>query len=669
MKTDKNAAKTIKGLTNTLNRYRDMYYNNNISVITDFEYDVLFDRLKKLETETGIIMSNSPTQTVGYEVKSKLKKVQHSHPMLSLDKTKSVDDLKKFANGHECILMPKMDGLTVLITLDKASDDSDFNNGSTLVQAETRGNAIEGEDITHNAKVFRNIPLTAAHEGTLEVEGEAIITADDFASINDTLPDENKYKTPRNLVSGSVRQLDSRIAAERHIKFIAWKVPTAVNGLNTMSGRLEYVKNLGFDIVPYIIIKDDETEYTQYIECLKQIAKEQGFPIDGLVMSYNDISYGASLGSTGHHPKHSIAFKFYDEEEVTTVQDIEWTMGKTGVLTPTLVFDTVDIDGTTVNRASLHNVSIVKALQIGMGDTVTVYKANQIIPQVRENLTRSNTYKIPNICPICGQQTMIVKEKETEILVCNNIDCKGKLLGKLTHFVSQNAVNVEGLSEKTLERFIELGMVQSFGDIYRLENCKDKLYQLDGFKEKAVNKLLANIEKSRDITLDRFLYALCIPLIGKSASKDIAMACNNGDLQTFISVMDHADNDVFTHLEGFGKEMSSSLMQWWKEHKEFFTNLTNEFRFESTEAENSAVLADRTFVITGSLNHYTNRDELIAVIEKNGGKVTGSVSKKTHYLINNDIESVSGKNAKAKQLGIPIITEEQFIQMLKNNVV
>ena len=672
-----NKINRIKELTELLNQYRDRYYNSNDSAISDYEYDALFDELKQLEQDTGIVMSNSPTHTVGFEVKSKLQKVKHSHPMLSLDKTKSVEDLKNFANGHDCILMLKLDGLSCLINMTPETNLTTQNNftKAVLQRAATRGNALVGEDITHNAKVFLNIPLSVNYADALEVEGEAVIMADDFEAINDKLPEDNKYKNSRNLVSGSVRQLDSRIAAERRIKFIAWKVPTAIAGLDTMSERLEYVKSLGFDIVPYKLIRGDDVDYDKYIEELKKEAQEGGYPIDGLVLAYNDIAYGESLGATEHHPKHSIAFKFYDEEALTNVQGVEWTMGKSGILTPTLIFDAVEIDGTVISRASLHNVSIVKNLKLGIGDTITVYKANQIIPQVRENLSKSNTYQIPDVCPICGGKTSISKRYDSEILCCTNYDCPGELLGKLTHFVSRDAINIEGLSDKTIQRFITLGFIQSFIDIFYLKDYKDELCQMDGFGEKSVNNLLESIEKSRNTTLDRFLYALCIPYLGRSICKEIS-AMHNGDFHEFkaallneMSAMEQGENtNSMLNIKGLGQHTLNSLIDSWSNYGKFvYTELAKEFVFQKEEAsviENNNI-AGKTFVITGSLNHYKNRDELVAVIEQNGGKASGSVSKKTDYLINNDIESTSGKNAKAKQLGVPIIDEEQFMQMLR----
>lgn len=650
--------KRIKELVSQLNTYRNAYYNNSESQISDYEYDNLFDELKQLEDETGVIMSNSPTQTVGYEVKSKLEKVKHSHPMLSLDKTKSVEDLIGFAGDKDCLLSLKMDGLTVLLT---------YENGE-LVQAESRGNGEIGELITHNAKVFTNIPLNIEYKGRLEVEGEAIITYPDFEKINSKLSEDDKYKNPRNLVSGSVRQLDSNIAAQRYIKFIAWKVPKIEDEIkfnDSFLFRLQFVKGLGFDIVPlftYTNKSSDKENIEKIIESLKNKASEQGLPIDGLVMVYDSVSYGESLGMTGHHPRHSVAFKFYEDEMTTTLNGIEWTMGKTGTLTPTAIFDSVELEGTSVERASLHNISICKELQLGIGDEITVYKANAIIPQVRDNLTKSNSFSIPEKCPICGGKTSIIKENSSEVLVCCNSECKGKLLGKLNHFVSKNAANIDGLSEQTLEKLIELGWLNSFQDIYRLSEHKDEMSKLDGFGKRSVEKLLDAIEKSRSITLDRFIYALCIPLIGRSASKTIAKYFNY-DFKEWYQI-GVSQPFRYTLLDDFGETMQNSIHNF-AVNMDMIADLADEFTFEKIEEKSSGVdLSGKVFVITGSLVHYKNRDELVGVIESLGARVSGSVSAKTSYLINNDVTSTSGKNSKAKQLGISIISEEDFLKMI-----
>ena len=643
-----NKIERLKELTEQLNYYRDSYYNNSESLISDKQYDDLFDELQSLEEETGITISSSPTKTVGYEVKSKLEKVKHSHPMLSLDKTKSQDDLVKFSNGKDCILSLKLDGLTVLNT---------YEDG-VLCQAETRGNGEEGEIITHNAKVFDNLPLNIPYDNKFEIEGEAIITQSDFEKINVN----GEYKNCRNLASGSVRQLDSNITKKRHVRFIAWKIPF---GVTTYSCGFEIAAKWGFEVVPYVKYNSNTDNIEEKIEELKDIAKDKSYPIDGLVISYDNIEYGKSLGMTGHHPRHSLAFKFYDEVYETELLDVEFTMGKTGVLTPTAVFNPVEIDGTMVERASLHNISIMKELELKYGDTITVYKANQIIPQVEDNLDKDvvdNNYILPpSICPICGADTEIIKDNDSEVLVCTNPDCKGKLLGQLSHFVSKNAINIDGLSEQTLQKFIDLGWVRSFQDIMNLKDHAVEMAKLDGFGKKSVDKLIEAIENSRKTTLDRFIYSLSIPLIGRSASKDIAKFFDN-DYEKFwkYGIVTH-----YTQIDGFGEAMNNSLHQWLNQNHMMMEWLAHEFEFITENNNSSGVdLSGKTFVITGSLNHYKNRDELVGVIESMGGKVSGSVSAKTSFLINNDTESGSSKNKKAKQLGIPIISEQDFINMI-----
>ena len=650
----------IKWLVRELNKHRDAYYNDSRPTISDEEYDKMFDELQSLEKDTGIIMSNSPTQTVGYEVKSELQKVKHSHPMLSLDKTKSEDDLIKFAGDKDCILSLKMDGLTVSLT---------YVDGK-LTKAETRGNGEVGEDITHNAKVFENIPLTIDYKGRFEIEGEAIITYNDFEKINNTLPEDKKYKNPRNLVSGSVRQLDSGIAAKRHIKFIAWKVPLMEenNLSNSFLYRLNYARCLGFEVVPFLTYTNNDKEtLSLIIESLKNGANVNSYPIDGLVLALNDIQYGESLGMTGHHPKHSIAFKFYDEEVETTLLDIEWSMGKSGQLTPVAIFESVELDGTTVSRASIHNVSILTKLDLQVGDTITVYKSNQIIPQIRENLSaknRESSYiQIPSYCPVCGHQTEIIKDNDTEILMCANPSCKGKLLGRLSHFVSKKGMDIDGLSDETLKKFIELGWAKNISDIYNLPTHFNELSKMNGFGKKSVVKLQTSIEQSKTTDLQHFIAALSIPNIGTSQSKELCKTFKTWD---DFSAAGFGNYD-FSQLEGFGAVLNSNIHTWfdtmYKEDQ--IDQLARNITF--TENENSIsteILKGKTFVVTGSLEHYKNREELKSVIERNGGKVSGSISKNTFALINNNINSTSSKNKKANSLGVQIISEEDFIQLI-----
>lgn len=645
--------KRIKELTASLNEYRDAYYNNSKLKISDYEYDSLFDELQTLENETGFILNNSPTHSVGYEIKSKLQKVKHSHPMLSLDKTKSIDDVISFLNGYTGIAMLKMDGLTTGVSY----------SDRKLVSAETRGNGVIGEDILHNARVIKNLPQQVSISDLL-VDGEVIIKRSDFEKINSAIINEDdKYKNLRNLASGSIRQLDSKVAASRNLNFIAWR---SVNGVNDNSfiTRLHKLQELGFDVVPYekVPIKATKEDIKEIIDKLKSKAEYHGFPIDGIVFGYDDVTYGESLGATGHHLRSQIAYKFYDEEVVTILRNIEWSCGKTGNLTPVAIFDPVDLDGTEVSRASLHNVSICKELRLGIGDEISVYKANQIIPQIRENLTMSNSLVIPDTCPICSGKTDIVKDNDTEVLMCINLNCNGKLLGKLTHFVSKNAMNIDGLSEATLKKFLSLGFVKSFIDIYELKNAfGNDITKLDGFSKKSANKLFNSIEDSRNTTLYRFIYSLSIPLIGKTASKTISNYFD-GNFNEFVNACENMFN--WTILNDFGISMSLSIKQYYSKNYNMINKLATYMNFQKKENINSSVnLLGKTFVITGSLKHYTNRDALKESIESLGGKVSGSVSSKTNYLINNNVTSNSSKNKKAKELGIPIITEEEFVSL------
>ena len=653
-----NKTERIKELTKMLNEYRNAYYNESESIISDYEYDKLYDELEKLENETGLSFANSPTKTVGFQVKSELEKIKHSHPMLSLDKTKSVDDLRKFAGDKDCILSLKMDGLTCLLT---------YENGG-LVQAETRGNGDIGELITHNANVFENIPLTIEYKGHFEIEGEAIITYDDFEKINKVLPEDKKYKNPRNLVSGSVRQLDNRIAAQRHIKFVAWKVPTEVCS-NSFLNRLKYAKELGFEIVPlftYSGKSNDKENLPEMIESLKIKAHDHGYPIDGLVMTYNDIQYGESLGLTGHHPRHSVAYKFYDEEFETTLNNIEWTMGKSGCLTPTAVFEPVEIDGTIVERASLHNMSIFKDLELSHGDTITVFKANQIIPQVSDNLDRTlnNLCIPPSTCPICGGKTEIVKDNDTEVLMCSNSNCKGKLLGKLSAFASRNKMNIDGLSDETLSKFIARGWLTCFSDIYKLKDYYIHMINMSGFGRKSIDKLIDSIEKSRSVELNRFIAALSIPGVGDSTAKDISKHCEY-DFDTFVLKL--IDKYNWSVIDGIGEKTSQQINEWIDDsgNREDFRKLLQTIIPVNLNTNNNTdqSLAGKNFVVTGDVTQFKNRKELQKFIESKGGKVTGSVTSKTNWLINNDVESTSSKNKKARELGIPIISEKDFLEM------
>lgn len=644
--------KRIQELVKQLNEYRDVYYNEARSDVSDAEYDRLFDELSELENETGVVYTNSPTQTVGYEVKSELEKVEHSHPMLSLDKTKSVDDLVKFAGDKDCILSLKMDGLTCLLT---------YENGE-LVQGETRGDGEIGELITHNAKVFENIPLSIDYKGHFEIEGEAIITYDDFNKINEFLPEDKKYKNPRNLASGSVRQLDSKIAAQRHIKFIAWKVPTDIAS-SSFINRLLYASNLGFDTVPLLPIRGNcNAEFINIVvEQLRKRANEKSFPIDGLVATYNDITYGESLGTTGHHPKHSIAFKFAEDSAETVLREIEWSMGKTGSLTPVAIFDSVDLAGTSVSRASLHNISIMKELNVSIGSTVTVVKKNEIIPQIIYCDANAVDVDIPTTCPVCSGETQIVKENDSEVLMCTNPHCKGKLLGRVSHFVSKKGMDISGLSEETIKKLIELGWIAEITDIYNLDQYYDRLSTMSGFGKKSVDKLRKSIENSKTVRLDKFIASLSIPGIGTSQSKELVKAFGAWDKFRDASVGCYN----FTQLDGFGDVLNNNIHSWFEDMSNIADYLASLMTFESEDnSKTNNSLNGKSFVVTGKVYKFKNRDEVKEAIEKFGGKVTGSVTKSTFALINNDIESNSSKNKKAKELGVQIINEEQLIEML-----
>lgn len=650
----------LRNRIDELNKYRNEYYNNNIALISDYEYDKLFDELKEMENTLNIYYSDSPTQQVGYTVVSNLEKVKHEYPLLSLDKTKSINDIFKFANNHDLVLSAKMDGLTVCIT---------YDNGY-LVKAETRGDGFEGELITHNVNTFGNVPKQIPYKEHLVVVGEAILKEDKLNIINAELPDDKKYKHVRNLVSGTVRQLDSSICAKRQPMFIAWDCKTDI--AYTLYSKLVKLDKWGFTIVPCYCI-DTSHRLDIELECdintIKNECMNLNYPIDGIVCTINDIAYGNSLGQTSHHFKNAIAYKFYDEETVTHLRDIEWSMGRTGVLTPVAIFDTIDIDGTVVSRASLHNVSILKDLKLGIGDEITVYKANQIIPQVSENLTKSNTYEIPTICPYCGRKTKQVMDNDSIVLECTNNSCSERKLERIVHFVSKPCMNVVGLSRESLKLFMQKDWISDPMDIFsgRIEAHYWDIVKVDGWAEKSVDKLIASIEKSRNVKLENAINALGIDNIGIKASKDIAKYCNY-DWHKFLNP-DYYNK--FDKIDGFGEVMCNSIVWYLRNNYVYVSDMFNLFNFTDIAKEDTTIdyipndaIKGKTFVITGSLNHYKNRDELVSVIESNGGKVSGSVSAKTNYLINNDITSNSGKNKKAKELNIPIITEDDFRTMI-----
>lgn len=649
----------IKSLVSELNNYRDAYYNRASPLVSDAKYDELYEELETLENETGIVMSNSPTQTVGYEAKSELPKVKHSHPMLSLAKTKNVDEFGAYCNGKGSIVSLKMDGLTCLLT---------YDNGK-LIQAETRGDGETGELITTNARVFDNIPLIIPYMGHLEIEGEAIITHHDFELINAKQPKDKKFANPRNLASGSVRQLDSSVTAQRHVKFVCWKVPyltqiPANRDINSFTDRLLFVRELGFDIVPFYYMANGE-DIKDYVAHLKQWAELKSYPYDGFVHTFNDIKYGEALGMTGHHPKHSFVLKEQDTEVETVLREVVWQVGKSAQITPVAIFDPVEVEGSIVEKASVHNISILTKLELIPGDIITVYKANQIIPQIRRNLTAETTpdhpyIRVPAHCPVCGGETKIQRVNDSDVLICTNPDCKGKLLGKLKHFCSKDAMDIQGLSEQTLEKFINYGWLNSVADIYTLKEHKAALSKLSGFGVKSTTKLLQAIEDSKHTTLDRFINALSIPTIGKEAAKTIAKYFDYSWIKFGI-----ACNTRFNwqKLSDFGEVMAKSIEWYWKKNKDWVNEFGSGMDFYNPDKDKmqNNTLKDMNFVITGKLLHFKNRDELVKKIEEYGGKVAGSVSKSTTYLINNDVNSNSSKNKKAKELGVKIITEEQFL--------
>lgn len=644
----------IQDLVTRLNKASYEYYNTGHPIMDDAEFDYLLDELQRLEAESGIVLKDSPTINAGSKVAKEQKKITHEHQMLSLDKIHSVDEIKKFLGRESGIASIKLDGLTVSAT---------YINGK-LTRLETRGNGDVGTDIMIHKNSIEGLPKKIKHIGKYVVDGECIVTYDRFYDINATLCEDEKFSNPRNMASGSLNLLDSNVSAKRGLTFLVWNVIEDTELFrNSMKENFDNASSLGFFVVPHTCLyHHDDTTVNDVLKQMKAQAGFYGYPMDGVVFSYMDIQYGKSLGKTGHHFNHSVAYKFEDELYETKLTDIEWNTSKTGLVNPVAVFEPVDLDGAITTRATLHNISYIENLQLGVGDTIQVYRANMVIPKVHDNLSKSNTWQLPTKCPNCGGNVEVHNENGSKTLHCINPDCKAKLLGKLTHFVSKNAANIENLSEQTLEKLIELGWLNSFQDIYRLSEHKDEMSKLDGFGKRSVEKLLDAIEKSRNITLDRFIYALCIPLIGRSASKIIAKHFNS-DYDSFHDAL--FDEFNFTNLDDFGETMNKSLHVWYANNKHMMRELVQEFIFEKVEEKSNGVdLSGKTFVITGSLNHYKNRDELVDLITSMGGKVSGSVSAKTNYLLNNDINSASSKNRKAKELDVPIVTEEDFMKMI-----
>lgn len=610
--------------------------------MSDYEYDELFDELKKLESETNFKLANSPTMTVGFDVVDKLNKVKHNHPMLSLDKTKSVDEVQKFVGNKPILTMLKMDGLTISVK---------YSEGK-LVSAETRGNGTEGEDVTHNALVFTNLPQNISYRGDLVVDGEAIITYEDFEKINANLSEGEKYKNPRNLVSGSVRQLDSGIAAQRHIQFVAWKLVSGYDN-NSFSERLNWLETLGFTVVPRLDRFDERN-----INFLKIVADKYSYPIDGLVVSFDDVDYLESLGATSHHLRGQLAFKFYDETATTILRDIEWNTSRSGLVNPIAIFDEVDISGSTISKATLHNLSYIKSLELGIGDEIEIYKANDIIPKVANNLTRSNSYKRPILCKSCGTTLEVRCDNDSETLHCPNEECPARMLDRFVHFVSKDGLDIQGLSEATLEKFISNGWIKKFSDIYRLNRHKEKIIALEGFGQKSWDRLWKSIQESRNTTMTKFIYALGIPFIGKNTAKEVAkysIIDETGDLK-----IDMTNQTVFTPT------INASIRTYVKNLLNIMemSTLIYELNISTKQTETiDSPLTGKTIVVTGTLNNYS-RATIKEELERLGAQMGSSVSKKTNYLLTNE-RSCSSKYKKAVELGITIINEEEF-EKLKN---
>ncbi len=641
----------IKELVELLNKAGKSYYSEGRELMSNYEYDALYDELGMLEKETGYVLSNSPTVNVGYEVLSELPKERHESPMLSLDKTKSPEALAEWLGSQKGLLSWKLDGLTIVLT---------YDNGQ-LQKAVTRGNGEVGEIITNNARVFKNVPVTIPFKGKLVLRGEAIITYSDFERINEQIPEADaKYKNPRNLCSGSVRQLNNEITAQRNVHFFAFTLVSAqdVDFDNSRQRQFEWLKDQGFSVVEYKMVTKDTILDT--IEWFEKTIVTNDFPSDGLV-----ISYGDSLGRTAKFPRNAMAFKWTDETAETTLREIEWSASRTGLINPVAVFDPVELEGTQVSRASVHNISIVESLKLGIGDRIKVFKANMIIPQIAENLTQSGNLEIPEVCPVCGGKTQIKQVNDVKTLYCINEDCQAKHVKSFAHFVSRDALNIDGLSEATLEKFIQHGFLKNFCDLYHLEKFRDEIIALDGFGEKSYENLLTSVENSRNTTLPKFIYGLGIANVGLSNAKMIVQALGN-DIEKVI----HAGRQELEKIDGVGAVIADTFASYFEneKNKEEFYKLLQEMHIEKApDNQNNQILTGKVFVITGSLEHFENRNQLKERIEQLGGRVTGSVTGKTSYLINNDSHSTSSKNKTAAKLGVPVITENEFLEMAPMN--
>lgn len=643
----------IKELVDILNKASKAYYQDAKEIMSNFEYDALYDELVQLEKDTGIVLANSPTVNVGYEVVSELPKEQHESPMLSLDKTKEVSVLADFAGDKKSLLSWKLDGLTVVLTYEQGK----------LFKAVTRGNGEIGEVITNNAKTFKNIPLSIPYEGRLVLRGEAIIKYSDFEKINREIEDaQAKYKNPRNLCSGSVRQLNSEITAKRNVNFIAFALISAenVDFKNSIEQQYLWLEQQGFEVVERKEVTSSNMEET--VKYFAKKIKEYDYPSDGLVLMYDDIEYGLSLGRTAKFPRNGIAFKWEDEQAETTLEYIEWSPSRTGLINPVAVFKPVELEGTTVTRASVHNISIMEELKLGDGDTIKVYKANMIIPQISENVTKSGKCVIPEICPACGERTEIKNDNGVKTLYCPNKQCPAKHVKLYSLFVSRNAMNIDGLSEETLEKFIDAGYIHEFADIFNLSRYQKEIVETPGFGQKSYDNLIDSLNKAREVELHALLYSLGIPNIGVANAKLICKYFNND-----IEKITHATAEELVKIDGIGDKMAVKFVEYFsdKENIKKFNNLLNELTIIKEENNEEQNMAGLNFVVTGSVERFANRNEVKDYIEKRGGKVTGSVTSKTNYLINNDLLSNSSKNKKAKELGIEIINEEQFLERWK----
>jgi DNA ligase (NAD+) len=641
----------IKELVKILNAASKAYYAEDKEIISNFEYDKLYDELVSLEEETGVVLANSPTVNVGYEAVDELPKERHDSPMLSLGKTKSREELRDWLQGHEGLLSWKLDGLTIVLT---------YNEGK-LVKAVTRGNGEVGEVITNNARTFKNIPLNISYKGELILRGEAVITYSDFEKINSSIPDADaKYKNPRNLCSGSVRQLSNKVTAERNVRFYAFALVKAdgVDFGNSRQEQFNFLERMGFDVVERKSVSEENILET--IDYFAEKIKTYDIPSDGLVLTYDDIAYGEALGRTAKFPRHSIAFKWADELAETTLREIEWSASRTGLINPVAIFESVELEGTTVSRASVHNISILRSLKLGIGDRITVYKANMIIPQIAENLTCSDNVEIPKTCPVCGHATEIRRVGDVQSLYCINEKCAAKQIKSFTLFVSRDGLNVEGLSEATLEKFIDMGFIKEYADIFHLDRYRENIIEMEGFGEKSYNNLVDSVKKAGNTTLPRVIYGLGITGIGAANAK---VLCRHFDYS--LDKIKNATIEELSAIDGVGEVLAGSIREYMTdtENMQKLDRLMAELHIEKPEGnEASQDMAGLSFVITGSLEHFGSRNELKELIEARGGKVTGSVTGKTACLINNDSTSNSAKNKKAKELGVEVITEDEFME-------